>query len=76
MGSLPGSWKEAIVIPIPKPGKDITNPGNYRPIAITSCICKTMERMVSDRLVWFLEKNKLITTVQSGFVNIEAQWII
>ena len=66
-GILPRSWKEAIVVPIPKPGKDSTNPGNYRPIALTSCICKTMERMVNDRLVWFLEKNKLITPFQSGF---------
>ena len=66
-GILPDSWKEAIVIPIPKPGKDSTNPANYRPIALTSCICKTMERMVNDRLVWFLEKNKLIASVQSGF---------
>ena len=66
-GILPDSWKEAIVIPVPKPGKDSTNPANYRPIALTSCICKTMERMVNDRLVWFLEKNKLIATVQSGF---------
>ena len=64
---LPDSWKEAIVIPIPKPGKDSTNPANYRPIALTSCICKTMERMVNDRLVWFLEKNKLVAAVQSGF---------
>ena len=66
-GILPDSWKEAIVIPVPKPGRDSTNPANYRPIALTSCICKTMERMVNDRLVWFLEKNKLIATVQSGF---------
>ena len=66
-GILPDSWKEAIVIPIPKPGKDSTNPANYRPIALTSFICKTLERMVNDRLVWFLEKNKLIATVQSGF---------
>ena len=66
-GILPDSWKEAIVIPIPKPGKNSTNPANYRPIALTSCICKTMERMVNDRLVWFLEKNKLIAAVQSGF---------
>ena len=66
-GILPDSWKEAIVIPILKPGKDSTNPANYRPIALTSCICKTMERMVNDRLVWFLEKNNLIATVQSGF---------
>ena len=66
-GILPDSWKEAIVIPIPKPGKDSTNPANYRPIALTSCICKTMERMVNDRLVWYLEKNQLIATIQSGF---------
>ena len=26
-----------------------------------------MERMVNDSLVWFLEKNKLIAAVQSGF---------
>ena len=66
-GILPDSWKEAIVIPIPKPGKDSSNPANYRPIALTSCICKTMERMVNDRLVWFLENNKIIATAQSGF---------
>ena len=67
IGILPDSWKEATVIPIPKPGKDSTSPANYRLIALTSCICKTMERMVNDRLVWFLEKNKLIAAVQSGF---------
>ena len=26
-----------------------------------------MERIVNDRLVWFLEKNQLIATVQRGF---------
>ena len=66
-GILPDSWKEGVVIPVLKPGKDSTNPANYRPIALTSCICKTMERMVNDRLVCFLEKNKLIATIQSGF---------
>ena len=66
-GILPDFQKEAIVIPIPKPGKDSTNTANYRHIALTSCICKTMEQMVNDRLVWFLEKNQLIATVQSGF---------
>ena len=66
-GILPDFWKEAIVIPMPKPGKDSTNPSNYRPLALTSCICKTMERMVNERLVWFLEKNKHIAAVQSGF---------
>ena len=66
-GQLPASWKEATVIPIPKPGKDHKNPTNYRPIALTSCLCKTMERMVNARLVWLLESEHLISDFQSGF---------
>lgn len=65
--NFPKEWSEAIIIPIPKPGKDHTNPTNYRPIALTSCLCKTMERMINDRLVWFLESNSLITSYQTGF---------
>jgi len=34
IGNFPSSWSEAGVIPIPKPGKDLTDPGNYRPIVI------------------------------------------
>ena len=37
-GNVPKSWKEATIIPIPKPGKDNTNPNNYRPIALTSLV--------------------------------------
>jgi ribonuclease HI len=66
-GKLPTTWSEATVIPVPKPGKDHTDPGNYRPIALTSCVCKTFERVVNARLVWFLEKNKIFTEFQSGF---------
>ena len=61
------SWSQAIVIPIPKPGKDNTEPINYRPIALTSCICKTMERIINKRLVWFLETNNILTNIQCGF---------
>ena len=42
-GDFPSHWRKALIIPIPKPGKDSTNPTNYRPNALTSCICKTME---------------------------------
>ena len=66
-GNIPKSWKEATIIPIPKPDKDHTDPSNYRPIALTSCVCKTMERMINDRLTWFLESNNIITNFQSGF---------
>ena len=66
-GKFPESWELATIIPIPKPGKDHAEPTNYRPIALTSCICKTLERMINTRLVWNLEFNNLISPVQSGF---------
>ena len=66
-GNFPESWELATIIPIPKPGKDHAEPTNYRPIALTSCICKTLERMINTRLVWYLEFNNLISPVQSGF---------
>ena len=64
---FPTSWKTAIIIPIPKPGKVLLEPGSYRPISLTSCLCKTMERMVNGRLSWYLERPMVITEFQSGF---------
>ena len=65
-GVFPESWRLAPIIPTPKPGKDHAEPTNYRPIALTSCLCKILERMISKRLVWYLESNNLITKFQSG----------
>jgi potassium voltage-gated channel Eag-related subfamily H protein 8 len=66
-GTFPNTWKNALVIPIPQPGKDSTDPTNYRPISLTSCLCKTFEKMINNRLVWYLENNGIITNFQSGF---------
>ncbi|GFW10278.1 probable RNA-directed DNA polymerase from transposon X-element [Trichonephila clavipes] len=64
---FPSNWREAIVIPILKPGKVATDPLSYRPIALTSCFCKTFERMVNTRLVYDLEKEKCISPLQCVF---------
>ena len=61
------SWKEAIIIPIRKPGKDPSKPVIYRPIALMSHICKLMQRMVNERLVHFLEKRASVAANQRGF---------
>jgi len=66
-GKFPTSWCTSTVIPVPKPSKDTSDPSNYRPIALTSCICKVMECMINSRLVWYLERNKLISPLHCGF---------
>lgn len=66
-GVIPDKWRHAIVIPIPKVGKDPHLASSYRPISLTSSLCKLMERLVADRLQWYLEKHDLLANVQSGF---------
>jgi len=65
-GNFPESWRTSI-IPVLKAGKDESDPSSYRPIALMSCLCKIMERMINDRLVRCLEKHKLLSPVQCGF---------
>ena len=67
VGTFPNKWKEATIIPVAKKGKDKTSKKNYRPISLLSCLGKTMERMVNNRLQCHLEKNNLLNPAQSGF---------
>ena len=66
-GHFPEIWREATIIPIPKPNKNPKHPQNYRPISLTSSLCKTLERMIADRLSWYLETQNLFAEIQSGF---------
>ena len=66
-GYFPNLWRTAHVVAIPKPGKDHTNAKNYRPISLTSCVCKTYEKMINRRLVEYIENNKLFAHIQCGF---------
>ena len=66
-GEFPHTWKEAIIIPIVKKGKNKQSKTSYRPISLLSCLGKTMERMVNKRLQFHLETNGLINQTQSGF---------
>ena len=65
---VPQEWKFANVTPIFKKGsKD--QPENYRPISLTSVVCKLLENILRDKIVKYLEKNKLISDTQHGFRN-------
>ena len=64
---FPDQWREAIVIPILKTGKDNSLPENYRPITLTCTLCKLMEKIVNTRLRWILEYQNFFSPFQSGF---------
>ena len=66
-GILPPQWLKACVTAIHKKGEKGL-PGNYRPISITSILCKIMESFARDQLVEHLVKNNLISKSQHGFV--------
>lgn len=66
-GKIPSAWKEAIVLPILKQGKDPSSVNSYRPIALTSCLLKVFEKMINRRLVYYLEYNGILDPCQSGF---------
>ena len=65
--TFPKQWQISVIIPIHKPGKDPSLATNYRPIALTGCLCKLIEKIINVRLSNYLEKENKINKVQSGF---------
>ena len=66
-GQIPVKWKMANIIPISKPGIDKHSPEGYRPISLLNTMAKILEKIVNTRLIWFLEKEKILSDLQSGF---------
>ena len=66
MGEYPTQLKIAKVIALFKKGQK-TQPNNYRPISLLSCFDKIFEKILSKRLVKFLEINKILFKYQYGF---------
>lgn len=61
-GRIPEMWRMYQVIFIDKIGKE-----KVRPIALSSCVGKLMERLVNERLIWWAEKEEKIARSQNGF---------
>ena len=65
-GRVPDDWKNAHVTAIFKKGKK-TTPGNYRPVSLTSILCKLMESIIRDKLMEFESERDLLSGDQHGF---------
>ena len=53
-GVIPSVWIHAIIVPILNANKIRLDRFSYQPIALT--LCKLMERIITMRLTWVMEK--------------------
>ena len=65
-GKILTKGKEQEIVPIFKKGKK-SDPGNYRPVSLTSVICKVFEGFVRTALYKHLIDNGLLSSKQFGF---------
>ena len=64
--ALPVIWRKAAVSPIYKGGpRDEVN--NYRPVSITSILCKCLEHIICSNIWRHIEQNDLLSDRQQGF---------
>ena len=66
---IPNDWKIGIITPVYKNNGKPELPASYRPISLTSIICKLLERIISDRFTAYLRSNSLISQQQHGFLS-------
>ncbi|KAK4823769.1 LOW QUALITY PROTEIN: hypothetical protein QYF61_006224 [Mycteria americana] len=65
-GEVPADWRLANVTPIYKKGRK-EDPGNYRPVSLTSVPGKLMEQIILSAVTWHVENNQGIKPSQHGF---------
>ena len=66
-GWCPQAWRTATIVPFLKKEKDPQAVSSYRPIALTSTIGKLPERLIVNRLSWWLEVKSLLSPWHAGF---------
>ena len=59
LGEVPEKWKDAVVIPLHKGGKKPSkDPLSYRPISLTSCVARVLEKALNIQIIKYLEVNR------------------
>ena len=65
---VPEEWKKGRITALFKKGnKRLAS--NYRPVSLTSIVCKCMEKIVRDSIIQYMKKNKLFSKKQYGFIS-------
>jgi ribonuclease HI len=66
LACFPDCWKVSSVTALPKTAS-AHSCKDFRPISLLSCLGKLMEKVVAERLSFYLESNSFFTSDQSGF---------
>ncbi|HBK81992.1 MAG TPA: hypothetical protein DDZ41_00075, partial [Flavobacterium sp.] len=64
---IPDSWKHFQVIPLLKPNKPPELASSYRPICKVSCMRKIFEKILKNRLDYYVESKNILPHSQFGF---------
>lgn len=67
-GYVPKEWKLANVSPIFKKGSK-SEANNYRPVSLTSVLCKILESLVKVKIMDFMMESSLFSKKQFGFIS-------
>ncbi|GAB0207369.1 mitochondrial enolase superfamily member 1 [Grus japonensis] len=67
-GEVPEDWRKANVTPVFKKGRK-EDPGNYRPVSLTSIPGKVMEQLILGAINKHVEEKKVIGSGQHGFTK-------
>ena len=68
LSALPSSWLTSLVCPIYKGSGPRTSADSYRPVSLTSLVCKTKKTIIKDCMLKHLISQSLITPYQHGFL--------
>jgi hypothetical protein len=68
-GEIPALWKMANVVPLFKKKGRKNDPKNYRPISLTSNVCKAMEKIIKRQMLEFLSATNELSEYQCGFME-------
>ena len=66
-GKIPCEWKYANITALYKKG-DKKYADNYRPVSLTSVVCKVLESIIRENIVEHMRSNKLFSAKQFGFI--------
>ena len=67
LAHCPWIWRVTTIIPLLKAGKSSREVASFRPISLTSCVFKLLERIYADCLYYIAKTNNMFSRFQVGF---------